>query len=105
MMLWLAAPALADAVPERETSASCYGEEHRGMPTASGDPFDPDGFTTAHKTLPFGTPVLVRMGDASAVFTVNDRGPYARDREFDLACGAMSAAFGVPGGVYPIIVS
>lgn len=104
MMLVLAGSATASPKPERETLASCYGEEHRGSLQANGLPFDPDAFTLAHKTLPFGTKLLVRNGEASAVFTVTDRGPYAGDRELDLSCGGMRF-LGLPIGVHPVLVS
>ena len=55
--------------------ASYYGYGHEGSPTASGKPFDPQGYTAAHKTLPFGTQLRVGYGDNSTVVTVNDRGP------------------------------
>lgn len=61
--------------------------------TASGQPFQADGLTAAHKTLPFGTKVRVtnpRTG-ASAIVTINDRGPFTRGRDIDLSRGAARA--------------
>jgi hypothetical protein len=43
--------------------ASYYGYGHEGSPAASGEPFDPQGYTAAHKTLPFGT----QLGWATAI--------------------------------------
>ena len=75
---------------EDRVSASWYGEELRGKKTASGEKFNPDGLTAAHRTLPFGTCLVVgnpRNGKSVNV-RVNDRGPFAKDRVLDLAAGA-----------------
>ncbi|MBA2442315.1 MAG: septal ring lytic transglycosylase RlpA family protein [Rubrobacter sp.] len=70
--------------------ASFYGEELRGSPTATGEPFDPDGLTAAHQTLPFGTQLEVCYVDCTVV-TINDRGPFVEGRELDLSAGAARA--------------
>jgi rare lipoprotein A len=78
---------------EDRVSASWYGDELRGNRTASGEKFNPDGLTAAHKTLPFGTCLVVgnpRNGKSVNV-RVNDRGPFAKDRVLDLAAGAARA--------------
>ncbi|WEK47366.1 MAG: septal ring lytic transglycosylase RlpA family protein [Candidatus Andeanibacterium colombiense] len=70
--------------------ASYYGREFAGHRTASGARFDPAGFTAAHRSLPFGSKVRVtntRTG-ASVVVTINDRGPFARDRVIDVSQAA-----------------
>lgn len=67
--------------------ASFYGKGFDGKKTASGEIFDRDAFTCAHKTLPFGTKlkvVRVKTG-ASVVVRVNDRGPYSKKRVLDLS--------------------
>lgn len=67
--------------------ASYYGRELAGARTASGQRFDPAGFTAAHRTLPFGTRVQVTnpaTGD-SVVVTINDRGPFHGNRVIDLS--------------------
>jgi rare lipoprotein A len=69
----------------REGLASWYGPGFKGLPTASGVPFDPRGYTAAHKTLPLGTDLVVNYGGRSVEVTVNDRGPYVGARELDLA--------------------
>lgn len=71
--------------------ASWYGPGFHGSPTASGEPFDPYGFTAAHKTLPFGTKLMVTYGGSSVPVTVNDRGPFTGDRDLDLSEGAAQA--------------
>ena len=69
-------------------TASYYGYALAGLPTASGEPFDPEGHTAAHKELPLGTELLVKRGDESVRVTVNDRGPYVAGRDLDLSQGA-----------------
>jgi rare lipoprotein A len=77
-----------DHAEAEEALASWYGPGFAGLPTASGEPFDPYGYTAAHKTLPFGTQLAVSYGGVSVQVTVNDRGPYAGARELDLSQGA-----------------
>ena len=60
--------------------ASYYGEEFAGRSTANGERYDPDAYTAAHRTLPFGTILRVtrrKTGDWVLV-RINDRGPYGR---------------------------
>ncbi len=81
--------ALGDDRAEAETAlASWYGPGFEGLPTASGEPYDPYGYTAAHKTLPLGTDLTVSYGGRSVQVTVNDRGPYVGGRELDLSQGA-----------------
>ncbi len=72
----------------REGLASWYGPGFKGLPTASGEVYDPSGYTAAHKKLPLGTELMVSYGGRSVHVTVNDRGPYIRGRELDLSRGA-----------------
>ena len=74
--------------------ASYYDYSHAGFPTASGELYDPAAFTAAHKTMPFGTQLLVNHGGASVQVTVNDRGPYADGLDIDLS-GAAADAIGL----------
>ena len=74
-------------------AATWYGDEFRGSRTASGEVFNPDGLTVAHKSLPFGTCLLVgnpRTGK-SIVVRVNDRGPFTEGMTLDLSAGAARA--------------
>ena len=73
------------------TLASWYGPGFEGLPTATGEPYDPYGYTAAHKTLPLGTELVVGYGANSVEVTVNDRGPYVGERELDLSLGAAEA--------------
>jgi rare lipoprotein A len=78
----------ADRAEARGGLASWYGPQVKGLPTASGETFDPQGYTAAHKTLPFGTDLLVSYRGRSVAVTVNDRGPYVGGRELDLSWAA-----------------
>jgi rare lipoprotein A len=71
-----------------EALASWYGPGFHGKPTANGEPFNADGYTTAHKTLPMGTKLIVNHGGKSIPVTVNDRGPFSENRDLDLSQGA-----------------
>lgn len=70
--------------------ASYYADDFHGRRTANGQRFDMNGFTAAHKTLPFGTLLRVTNphNNTSILVMVNDRGPYARDRVLDLSRAA-----------------
>src|SRR5436305_1386533 len=70
--------------------ASFYGNES-GSKTASGQRFNQNAMTAAHRTLPFGTRLRVTHGDRSIVVTINDRGPFIRGRVLDLSKGAARA--------------
>ncbi len=70
--------------------ASFYGSES-GSRTASGEHFNQNAMTAAHRTLPFGTKVRVTHGSRSVVVTINDRGPFIRGRVIDLSKGAARA--------------
>lgn len=70
--------------------ASWYGERHHGRRTASGEPFDMNALTAAHKTLPFGTRVRVfnPANGQSVVVRINDRGPFTPGRVIDVSRAA-----------------
>jgi rare lipoprotein A len=69
--------------------ASWYGREFHGKTTASGEKFDMNEMTAAHKTLPFGTIVEVKNleNGKSVRLKINDRGPYRGNRIIDLSFG------------------
>ncbi len=71
-------------------AASWYGPGFDGRLTASGEVFNQNALTAAHRTLPFGTRILVtNMNNGRQVtITVNDRGPFSGDRVIDLSAGA-----------------
>jgi rare lipoprotein A len=70
--------------------ASFYGNES-GSKTASGQRFNQNAMTCAHRSLPFGTKLRVTHGGSSVIVTVNDRGPFVRGRVLDLSTGAARA--------------
>jgi rare lipoprotein A len=88
--LALSVTAFADDADARPAEASWYGPGFAGNLTASGEVFNPQAMTAAHKTLPFGTQVEVCYNGCTTV-TINDRGPYVGNREFDLSAGAAQA--------------
>jgi rare lipoprotein A len=70
--------------------ASYYGNES-GSRTASGQRFNQNALTAAHRSLPFGTRLRVSHGGQSVIVTVNDRGPFVRGRVLDLSTAAARA--------------
>jgi rare lipoprotein A len=78
--------------------ASYYGNES-GSRTASGQHFNQNAMTAAHRSLPFGTRLRVTHGDRSVIVTVNDRGPFIRGRVLDLSTGAARAIGLIGAGV------
>ena len=61
--------------------------------TASGERFDPNKYTVAHRTLPFGTMLrLTNVANGNSIdVIVNDRGPFVRNKEIDVSRGAAQA--------------
>jgi peptidoglycan lytic transglycosylase len=92
-------PTRASSVVTSGTCGVSYYET--GSVTASGEPFDPDGFTAAHKTLAFDTRVRVTntANGRSVVVRINDRGPFVSGRCLDLARGAFTAIASTSSGV------
>lgn len=70
-------------------TASWYGPGFHGRKTASGERFNSNDMTAAHRSLPFGTRLRVvnESNGRSVVVRVNDRGPFAHRRIIDLAKG------------------
>jgi len=78
--------------------ASFYGNES-GSQTASGQRFNQEALTCAHRSLPFGTKLRVTHGGQSVVVTVNDRGPFVHGRVLDLSTAAARAVGLTSAGV------
>jgi len=72
--------------------ASFYHDYFSGKATASGERYDPNKLTAAHKSLPIGTLIKVTNldNDKSVIVRVNDRGPYVRGRILDLSRSAAA---------------
>ena len=84
--------------------ASWYGAQHQGRRTASGEVFDMNQLTAAHRTLPFGTRLLVTNRDTSqsTEVRVNDRGPFVDGRILDVSYGAARQLGAVGTGIFPV---
>jgi rare lipoprotein A (peptidoglycan hydrolase) len=96
-----AAPKAAVLAPsEAEGTASWYGPGFHGKRTASGEVYDEEGLTAAHRTLPFGTYLRVSSLDdgSSVVVRINDRGPFAKGRIVDLSQAAARIIGMIPSG-------
>jgi rare lipoprotein A len=82
----------AEAVLEMigQGEASYYGHELAGNRTASGERFNPNAMTAAHRTLPLGTRLKVTnvANGRSVVVRINDRGPFVGNRLIDVSLGA-----------------
>ena len=89
-----AGSALAKQVIEGQ--ASYYADKLDGNKTASGEPYDKNKLTAAHRTLTFGTKIKVtylKTGKSVEV-VINDRGPHAKNRIIDLS-GAAAKKIGL----------
>src|SRR5512142_2437093 len=87
------------------SSGTCKASYYdTGTTTASGERFDPDGLTAAHRTLPFNTNVRITntANGKSVVVRVDDRGPFVSGRCFDLARGAFTQIASIGAGVLTI---
>ena len=90
LALALIVTAIPPAFTLEEGLASWYGGKFQGRLTSSGEVFDTNLLTAAHKTLPFGTLVKVTnlANGRSAVVKINDRGPFVEGRIIDLSRAA-----------------
>jgi rare lipoprotein A (peptidoglycan hydrolase) len=75
---------------EQVGEASWYGPAQNGKETASGETFDQNGLTAAHRTLPLGSKAVVTnlKTGKSVTVTINDRGPHVKGRKIDLSRAA-----------------
>ncbi|HEY9677784.1 MAG TPA: septal ring lytic transglycosylase RlpA family protein [Drouetiella sp.] len=88
--------------PDFSGNASWYGQPFHGRKTASGEIFDMNKLSAAHKTLPFPTKVMVEnpKNGQSCVIRVTDRGPFVRGRVLDLSREAAKRLGTFPGVGY-----
>lgn len=124
-LIWLAAALFAgcaatpqttdrDAQPTDEIAAgasecgeaSYYADALAGNATASGEPYDPQDFTAAHKTLPFGAALRVVRRDTGAETEVriNDRGPFTPGRIVDVSRAAAAELDLTTAGVAEVCI-
>ncbi len=92
---------LMSAGQSQTGQASFYGGKFHGRPTASGEIFDMNKLSAAHRTLPFGTMIKVTNlnNGQSVVVKVNDRGPFVDNRIVDLSFQAAKEIDMVNDGV------
>ncbi len=98
--------ARAPALTVQTGTGSYYSDVFAGRSTASGAPYEPRGFTAAHRHLPFGSVLRVTRKDGGQVVyvRVTDRGPYARGRVLDLSRAAAEKLGMLRAGVVKIKV-
>jgi len=85
--------------------ATYYGSGyHNGRRTASGEIFDKNKLTAAHKTLPFGTIVLVtnKSNGKTVTVRITDRGPFGKGRVIDLSVAAFKEIANLKTGVVDV---
>jgi rare lipoprotein A len=87
--------------PTQTGEASWYGRQHHGKRTASGEVYDMNKLTAAHRTLPLGTRVRVTNVDngRSVDVRINDRGPFVDGRVLDLSRAAAERLGALGEGV------
>ena len=90
-----------------EGIASFYSPNLKGAKTASGENYDPEQLTAAHKTLPFGTLVKVENTENGkwVKVRINDRGPYVEGRIIDLSTTAFEAIAPLSRGLAPVKIN
>lgn len=91
-------------IETQDGRASFYADRFQGRTTASGDAFDQRALTAAHRSLPFGTKVLVTREDTgqSVEVEINDRGPFVKGRIIDLSRSAARELDMVSRGTAPV---
>ncbi len=95
-----------DSVSNQTGKASFYHDSFQGLETSSGENYDKDDFTAAHRTIPFNTFLLVtnKRNNKSVVVRVNDRGPFRKSRVIDLTKSAAKKIGMVPFGVVSVSI-
>lgn len=98
------APASADA-QALTGDATYYGNRWHGRRTSSGELYNKDSLTCAHRTLPFGTVLRVRntRNNKEVIVRVTDRGPFRRGAIVDLSMAAAKEIDMVSAGVVPVV--
>ncbi|MDH5516133.1 MAG: septal ring lytic transglycosylase RlpA family protein [Gammaproteobacteria bacterium] len=84
--------------------ASYYARKFQNRKTASGERLNNNSMTAAHKTLPFGTEVIVNNlnNGKSVKVRINDRGPFVKGRIIDLTSAAFSKIANLDKGVVKV---
>jgi rare lipoprotein A len=86
--------------------ASYYAQKYHGRKTASGEKYNMNEMTAAHREYPFGTRVRVKnlQNGSSVVVRINDRGPFIRKRVIDLSLAAARKLDMIRAGVVKVEV-
>jgi rare lipoprotein A len=84
--------------------ASYYNDKHHNKKTASGVIYNRDSLTCAHKTLPFGTKLLVTnlSNNKKITVVVTDRGPFIKGRTLDLSYAAANSIGMIKKGIQKV---
>lgn len=84
--------------------ASWYGEQYHGKQTASGETYDMNALTAAHRTLPFDSKVQVtnKKNGREVTVRINDRGPSVRGRVIDVSRASAERLDMIRDGVVPV---
>ena len=92
--------------PHQIGYTSYYAHKFHGRPTASGEIFDMNGLSAAHRELPLGTMIRVtHLGNGqSVILKVNDRGPFIEGRILDLSLGAAKKLGMINEGVAKVMI-
>lgn len=86
-----------------DRSACGQREYEKNCKTANGDIFNEESLTVAHRSLKFGTRIEFIHNGKSVVCTVNDRGPFVDNREFDLSMGCFRQLSELSKGVINLV--
>jgi rare lipoprotein A len=99
-------PQEPNVISRQRGIASWYGPGFHGRLSASGERFNQNAMTAAHRTLPFGTRVRVTNTNngRSVIVRINDRGPFIRGRIIDLSVGAAREIGMYNSGIAPVEV-
>jgi len=92
------------SLPESRGFASYYAYQFHGKKTASGEFYDMNDLTAAHRTLPFGSKVQVRnmKNNRSVIVRINDRGPFVDGRIIDLSKAAAEQLDMISDGIIEV---
>ena len=106
LLALLSITALSAADNKTEEGKATYYSKNCRSKTSSGEYLDPEKFTCAHRTHPFGTLLLVtnKKNDKSVVVRVNDRGPFGKGIIVDLSYGAAKELGMISDGIVDVTV-
>jgi rare lipoprotein A len=93
-----------DVIATYEGKASWYGKEQNGHATASGERFNMNALTAAHRTLHMNSRVRVTnlRNGRSVIVRINDRGPYSHGRIIDVSLAAAKQLQMIEAGIVPV---